>query len=150
MQFQLGGHHLLHRTNVQYFTENIKCGICEQFHPTQAPAKDSPFLPRRERRGLLARFVDFGIAKEYEPDSTTTAIRHCSPGYGAPEQYSMGTDTRTDIYGLGATIYALLTGVVPADAFYRMRKRQNSEEDLAWRSLVGYADGNNHQIRSDS
>jgi eukaryotic-like serine/threonine-protein kinase len=64
--------------------------------------------------------VDFGIAKEYDPDATTTAIRRCSPGYGAPEQYSQGTSTHTDVYGLGATIYALLTGVVPADAFYRM------------------------------
>ena len=42
------------------------------------------------------------------------------PGYGAPEQYSSGTNTRTDIYGLGATFYALLSGIVPADAFYRM------------------------------
>jgi serine/threonine protein kinase len=66
-----------------------------------------------------AVLVDFGIAKEYDPDSTTTAIRHCSPGYGAPEQYGIGTNTRTDIYGLGATMYAVLTGVVPADAFYR-------------------------------
>jgi eukaryotic-like serine/threonine-protein kinase len=64
--------------------------------------------------------VDFGIAKEFDPDSTTTAVRRCSPGYGAPEQYNRGTNTRTDIYGLGATIYALLTGVVPDDAFYRM------------------------------
>jgi serine/threonine protein kinase len=63
--------------------------------------------------------VDFGIAKEYDPDSTTTAVRHASPGYGAPEQYGVGTNTRTDIYGLGATIYALLTGVVPMDAFFR-------------------------------
>ncbi len=66
-----------------------------------------------------AVLVDFGIAKEYDPDSTTTAVRHCSPGYGAPEQYGIGTNTRTDVYGLGATMYALLTGVVPADAFYR-------------------------------
>jgi eukaryotic-like serine/threonine-protein kinase len=64
--------------------------------------------------------VDFGIAKEYQQDSTTTAVRHCSPGYGAPEQYVRGTNTRTDIYGLGATFYALLTGLVPADALYRM------------------------------
>jgi len=63
--------------------------------------------------------VDFGIAKEYDPDSTTTAVRRCSPGYGAPEQYSRGTNTRTDIYGLGATFYSLLTGFVPDDAFYR-------------------------------
>jgi len=69
--------------------------------------------------GDEAVLVDFGIAKEYDPETTTTAVRHASPGYGAPEQYGVGTNTRTDIYGLGATIYALLTGIVPADAFYR-------------------------------
>ena len=70
--------------------------------------------------GAEAVLVDFGIAKEFDPESTTTAVRHASPGYGAPEQYATGTNTRTDIYGLGATMYALLTGVVPTDAFYRM------------------------------
>jgi eukaryotic-like serine/threonine-protein kinase len=70
--------------------------------------------------GDSAMLVDFGIAKEFDPDSTTTAVRRCSPGYGAPEQYSRGTETRTDIYGLGATFYALLAGLVPEDAFYRM------------------------------
>lgn len=69
--------------------------------------------------GDQAVLVDFGIAKVFDPESTTTAVRHASPGYGAPEQYGMGTNTRTDIYGLGATIYTLLTGVVPTDAFYR-------------------------------
>ena len=69
--------------------------------------------------GDTAVLVDFGIAKEYNPDSTTTAIRHCSPGYGAPEQYALGTDLRTDIYGLGATFYALLTGKVPIDSLQR-------------------------------
>jgi serine/threonine protein kinase len=73
-------------------------------------------LPQSGNEAVL---VDFGIAKEYDPDSTTTAIRHASPGYAAPEQYGGGTDTRTDIYGLGATIYTLLTGIVPVDAFYR-------------------------------
>jgi serine/threonine protein kinase len=70
--------------------------------------------------------VDLGIAKEYNPDSTTTAIRRCSPGYAALEQYRKGTNTRTDIYGLAATIYTLLTGTVPADALRRM-VLQNSE-----------------------
>lgn len=54
--------------------------------------------------GEGAVLVDFGIAKEFHEDSTTTAARHCSPGYGAPEQYTKGTSTRTDIYGLGATL----------------------------------------------
>ncbi len=70
--------------------------------------------------GDQTMLVDFGIAKEFDPDSTTTVVRRCSPGYGAPEQYIKGTNPRTDIYGLGATFYTLLTGTVPDDAFYRM------------------------------
>ncbi len=64
--------------------------------------------------------VDFGIAKEYDTEATTTAVRRCSPGYGAPEQYASGTNLATDIYGLAATFYVLLTGVIPADALQRM------------------------------
>ncbi len=79
--------------------------------------------------GDKAVLVDFGIAKEYDPDDTTTTLRHCSPGYGAPEQYSTGTDTRTDIYGLGATLYALITGLVPADALHRMTRLGNTGMD---------------------
>ena len=67
-----------------------------------------------------AVLVDFGIAKEYHPNGTTTAFRTGSPGYAAPEQYSTGTSTRSDIYGLGATFYTLLTGSIPADALYRI------------------------------
>jgi serine/threonine protein kinase len=60
--------------------------------------KPSNLILRKDGRG--AALVDFGIAKEYEPDATTTAVRHCSPGYGAPEQYSSaGTDQRTDDSG---------------------------------------------------
>src|SRR5438552_990615 len=73
--------------------------------------------------------VDFGIAKEFDPDSTTTAVRHASPGYAAPEQYGTGTNTRTDIYELGATIYTLLTGVVPADSFYRTTNLGSGRND---------------------
>jgi serine/threonine protein kinase len=73
--------------------------------------------------------VDLGIAKEFDQDATTTAIRHASPGYGAPEQYSTGTNARTDIYGLGATIYTLLTGTVPVDAFFRLTQHLSKDAD---------------------
>ncbi|HEV2583924.1 MAG TPA: protein kinase [Ktedonobacteraceae bacterium] len=73
--------------------------------------------------------VDFGIAKFFDPDATTTAIRHASPGYGAPEQYATGTNTRTDIYGLGATMYALLTGIVPKDSFFRITQFSSRGSD---------------------
>jgi eukaryotic-like serine/threonine-protein kinase len=70
--------------------------------------------------GEGAFLVDFGIAKEYDLNATTTAVRHCSPGYGAPEQYIRDTNPRTDVYGLGATFYTLLTGEVPIDSLYRI------------------------------
>ena len=73
--------------------------------------------------------VDFGIAKEYDKDSTTTAIRHCSPGYGAPEQYIRDTSTRTDIYGIAATFYTLLTGEVPIEALYRITRLSGNRPD---------------------
>lgn len=56
-------------------------------------------------------------------------MRHCSPGYGAPEHYARGTNTRTDIYGLAATFYTLLTGCVPIDALYRMTQLGSKHED---------------------
>jgi serine/threonine protein kinase len=89
--------------------------------------KPANIIAPKEGNGTV--LVDFGIAKEYDPESTTTAIRRCSPGYGAPEQYSRGTNTRTDVYGLAATMYALLTGLVPADAFYRMTQQGNKNSD---------------------
>ncbi len=64
-------------------------------------------------KGGDAMLVDFGIAKEYIYGTATTALGQGSPGYAALEQYSGGTNIRTDVYGLGATIYTLLTGVVP-------------------------------------
>lgn len=71
--------------------------------------------------GEEAVLVDFGLAKEYIAGKTTTMIRHGSPGYAAMEQYGHGgTTPRTDIYGLGATLYTLLTGVVPADPVTRV------------------------------
>jgi serine/threonine protein kinase len=83
-------------------------------------------LPKSGEKAIL---VDFGIAKTYEPEGTTTAIRQCSPGFGAPEQYSIGTNPRTDIYGLGATIYCLLTGTIPIDALQRMIQLGEKEPD---------------------
>ncbi len=70
-------------------------------------------------RGDGAVLVDFGTAKEYVANSTTTAIRRGSPGYAAPEQYGRGTTPRTDLYGLGATLYTLLTGTIPPDSITR-------------------------------
>jgi len=76
-----------------------------------------------------AMLVDFGSAKEYVAGGPTTVLRHSSPGYAALEQYGGGTTPRTDIYGLGATFYTLLTGTIPADAINRVTRRRSSGID---------------------
>jgi eukaryotic-like serine/threonine-protein kinase len=66
--------------------------------------------------------VDFGLAKVYQSASqaTTTGARAMTPGYSPPEQYGTArTDPRTDIYSLGATLYAALSGIIPEDGLAR-------------------------------
>lgn len=64
--------------------------------------------------------VDFGLAKEAQVGQTTTiGAQSLTPGYASPEQYGRGTDARSDIYSLGATLYAALTGKIPEDALAR-------------------------------
>jgi len=69
--------------------------------------------------------VDFGLAKVVEGDQVTrTGARAMTPGYSPPEQYGTArTDVRTDIYSLGATLYAALTGLIPEDALERATGR---------------------------
>lgn len=67
-----------------------------------------------------AVLVDFGIAKEWAagPGTASQSIA-ISPEYSPPEQYLGQTDTRTDIYSLGATLYFLLATRLPPTSMAR-------------------------------
>ena len=69
-----------------------------------------------------AILVDFGIAKEVMPgDRTLPGAQGVTPGFSPPEQYSgRGTTPSSDVYALGATLYAVLTGKKPPDSISMM------------------------------
>ena len=70
----------------------------------------------------LIKLVDFGLVKVLSPDEemTITVIQGQGTALYTPlEQYGSDdthTDTRTDIYSFGATLYHLLTNEPPPDA----------------------------------
>jgi len=65
--------------------------------------------------------VDFGLAKIVQGgEQTATGARAMTPGYSPPEQYGAArTDHRSDVFSLGATLYAALTGSIPEDSLAR-------------------------------
>lgn len=75
------------------------------------------------------KLCDFGIARALGAAGPGDQLRGGTPGWVAPEaEVTEGlVDHRADLYGLGATIYALLTGkrppegLLPSDALARAR-----------------------------
>ncbi|MEJ2757052.1 MAG: serine/threonine-protein kinase [Anaerolineales bacterium] len=65
--------------------------------------------------------VDFGLAQIVKGSQvTTTGARAMTPGYSSPEQYGTArTDERSDVYSLGATLYAAMTNTIPEDGLAR-------------------------------
>ena len=65
------------------------------------------------------KLIDFGIAKRYSKDIANDKYAYGTKGFAAPEQFGnkngeglYNTDIRTDVYGVGATLYNLLCGKI--------------------------------------
>ncbi len=66
----------------------------------------------------LVKLIDFGIARTYKVGKKRDTVAMGSENYAAPEQWGKGqTDARSDLYGLGATMYHLLANMAPTPAF---------------------------------
>ena len=67
-------------------------------------------------------FIDFGIMRAYKPNQSSDTCCLGTKGYAAPEQFGGSqTDARTDIFGLGMTMFRLVTGVDPIQPPYEIK-----------------------------
>jgi eukaryotic-like serine/threonine-protein kinase len=81
-----------------------------------------------------AVLLDFGLAKgsagQMSVATTSASIFGYTPNYAPLEQVQgLGTDPRSDIYALAATLYHLLTNVKPPDALSRAGAMVNGQPD---------------------
>ncbi len=101
------------------------CDALDYLHRRQPPILHRDVKPGNIRLTPTGQvyLVDFGLAREVQAgQATTTGAQGLTPGFAPPEQYGQGTDARSDIYSLAATLYNALTGSLPEDAMMRALK----------------------------
>jgi serine/threonine protein kinase len=83
--------------------------------PTDPAEEPNLFLAERPDGRRSIKLLDFGISERLGRDCVKTNGVLGTLRYIAPEQIraTSDADSRTDIWGLGVTLYELLTGVAP-------------------------------------
>ena len=100
------------------------CNVLAYLH-----SRSKPIIYRDMKPGNVmltpegsVKLIDFGIAREYKNENLEDTTSLGTRGYAAPEQFGGKgqTDARTDIYGLGVTIYYLVTNQNPCEPPYEI------------------------------
>jgi hypothetical protein len=102
------------------FTEAVALDIAQRVGGALAAIHASDLLHRDVSPSNLVVtatgrivLIDFGLARAFDADHTSAMTRIVTPGYAPPEQYlrSARFGPPTDVYGLAATLYRLLTAL---------------------------------------
>jgi len=107
----------------------------DYLHTHEPPIVHRDIKPQNMKltpRGQIV-LLDFGLAKgatKGTPATATASVFGYSRNYAPLEQIQgTGTDTRSDLYSLAATLYHLLTGVAPIDGLTRASAVINQQPD---------------------
>ena len=112
-------------------------GVLEYLHGRQPPVLHRDIKPANLKLtdDNQLYLIDFGLAKGAAGEmptsmQTSRSVVGYTPVYSSLEQiYGQGTDPRSDLYALAATLYHLMTGVVPIDAPTRFMAVDEDQPD---------------------
>ncbi|MBL8206648.1 MAG: serine/threonine protein kinase [Blastocatellia bacterium] len=120
-------------TQVLHWAEQL-LDVLDYLHSHQPPIIHRDIKPQNLK--LTPRdeiiLLDFGLAKgaAAEMSQANPSLHGFTPGYAPLEQIDgSGTDARSDLYSLAATLYHLLTGRVPPRATTRAAELLNNNPD---------------------
>jgi len=108
----------------------------DYLHTQEPPIVHRDIKPQNLKltaRGQII-LLDFGLAKGFGGATSRVtdsgSIFGYTPNYAPLEQIQgTGTDARSDLYSLAATLYHLMTGVTPPDALTRITAVANEQPD---------------------
>jgi serine/threonine protein kinase len=95
------------------------CAVLQYLHDQVPPIIFRDVNPKNlmlDEHGVI-KLIDFGIARIFKARKKHDTEQWGTPGFAAPEQYGDNqSDRRTDVYGLGVTLWFLLTGNMPVES----------------------------------
>ena len=112
---------VLRESTIRSLADEVLSGVCavHQHQWLHLDIKPANLLITRENQVVL---IDFGTARVSLGQPRAPVRTVYTPGFAAPEMYQSGVDPGpwTDIYALGAVVYACMTGQAPQEAVKRL------------------------------